>query len=49
MERYNFRNIEKKWRDNELFNSVVNIDSKKKILLFGNVSLSIGKNPHGSR
>ena len=30
MERYNFRNIEKKWRDNELFNSVVNIDSKKK-------------------
>ena len=31
MERYNFRNIEKKWRDNELFNSVVNIDSKRKI------------------
>ena len=30
MERYNFRNIEKKWRDNELFNSVVNINSKKK-------------------
>jgi leucyl-tRNA synthetase len=30
MERYNFRNIEKKWRDNELFNSVVNIDSKRK-------------------
>ena len=30
MERYNFRNIEKKWRDNELFNSVINIDSKRK-------------------
>ena len=30
MERYNFRNIERKWRDNEFFNSVVNIDSKKK-------------------
>ena len=30
MERYNFRSIEKKWRDNNSFNSVENNNSKKK-------------------
>ena len=30
MERYNFRSIEKKWRDNNSFNSVENSNSKKK-------------------
>jgi hypothetical protein len=32
MERYNFRSIEKKWRDNNSFNSVENNNSKKHII-----------------
>ena len=30
MERYNFRNIERKWRDKDFFTSVQNINSNKK-------------------
>jgi hypothetical protein len=47
MERYSFQKIESKWRSNIIANSVKNKDSKKKILLFGNVSLSFRQNPYG--
>ena len=45
MERYNFKSVESKWQkfwdDNKSFKTS-NDKSKKKILLFGNVSLSVG-------
>ena len=51
MERYNFKVIETKWQkfweENNYFSS--NVDkTKKKILLFRNVSLSIWKNTYGT-
>ena len=39
MERYNFRNIERKWRDKDFFTSVQNINSNKKTI---HSSLSAG-------
>ena len=52
MERYNFKVIEKKWQNfwekNKSFKIKIN-KNKKKILLFGNVSISIWKNSYGPR
>ena len=41
MERYNFTAVEKKWRENKKANSVQNFKRKQKILLPGNVSISL--------
>ena len=48
MERYNFLRVEKKWQAKDVANSVIDNKSKKKILLFRNVSLSIWKDPYGT-
>ena len=51
LERYNFREVEDKWQN--LWTTKKNFPRLKikikKILLFGNVSLSFRKNSHGSR
>jgi leucyl-tRNA synthetase len=51
MQRYNFKVIEKKWQDywhqNKSFKASLDLN-KKKILLFRNVSISIGKNSYGT-
>ena len=51
MDRYNFKSVESKWQkfwdENKSFKTLSD-KTKKKILLFGNVSLSIRKNTHGA-
>ena len=50
MDRYNFKTVENKWQNywekNKIFKAKI-IKDKKKILLFGNVSLPIWKNSYG--
>ena len=52
IDRYNFKIIEEKWQDywnkNKTFKAIIK-KNKKKILLSGNVSLSIRKDTHGTR
>ena len=49
MERLSFNALEKKWQVAWLKTKPQYNTSKKKILLFGNVSISFWKNPYGAR